>query len=109
MFTISVGGEHNMIKNLPQKLKELRLLNNLSQKEVAKKLNVSPSIISGYETGERTPSTDNLLSLSYLYKCSTDYLLGKTSDAPVVMLDTTGLTPEQIHVLQSLIKEMKRE
>lgn len=96
-----------MIKNLPVRLKELRMSQNLSQADVAKKLEISPSIISGYETGERTPSTENLLALSYLYKCSTDYLLGKSSDKPSVVLDTDGLTSEQVEVLQDLIKVMK--
>lgn len=98
-----------MIKDLSTKLKELRMSQNLSQADVAKKLEISPSIVSGYETGERTPSTENLLALSYLYKCSTDYLLGKSNDKPAVTLDTDGLTTEQIHVLQSLIKVMKHK
>ena len=98
-----------MIKDLSTKLKELRMSQNLSQADVAKKLGISPSIISGYETGERTPSTENLLALSYLYKCSTDYLLGKSYDKPFVVLDTEGLTPEQIQALQTLIKTMKHE
>ena len=98
-----------MIKDLPMKLKELRTANNLSQKEVAHKLNVSPSIISGYETGERTPSLENLLALSYLYKCSTDYLLGKTTLSPKVALDTDGLSTEQIHALLTLIRTMRHE
>jgi len=104
---MSVGGEHNMIKELPQKLKQLRMSHNYSQKEVADKLGISPSVVSGYETGERTPSTEVLLSLSYLYKCSTDYLLGKSNEKPVVILDTDGLNQEQIQVLQSLIEVMK--
>lgn len=98
-----------MIKDLSTKLKELRMTQNLSQADVAKKLEISPSIISGYETGERTPSTENLLALSYLYKCSTDYLLGKSNDKPFIVLDTEGLTPEQIQALQTLIKTMKHE
>lgn len=98
-----------MIKDLSNKLKQLRILNNLSQKEVASKLKISPSIVSGYETGERTPSTENLLALSYLYRCSTDYLLGKTKDTPSVTLDTDGLNTAQIQVLQDLIKVMKHE
>ncbi len=98
-----------MIKDLSIKLKELRLLNNLSQSDVAKLLKISPSIVSGYETGERTPSTENLLALSYLYKCSTDYLLGKNCTKPTVILDTDGLTPEQIEALQRLIKVMKHD
>lgn len=98
-----------MIKDLSTKLKKLRMSQNLSQADVARKLEISPSIVSGYETGERTPSTENLLALSYLYKCSTDYLLGKSNDKPTVVLDTDGLTTEQIQVLQSLIKVMKHE
>lgn len=98
-----------MIKDLSTKLKELRMSQNLSQADVAKKLEISPSIVSGYETGERTPSTENLLALSYLYKCSTDYLLGKSNDKPLVVLDTEGLTHEQIQALQTLIKTMKHE
>lgn len=98
-----------MIKDLSTKLKELRMSQNLSQADVAKKLEISPSIVSGYETGERTPSTENLLALSYLYKCSTDYLLGKSNDKPTVTLDTNGLTTEQIQALQTLIQTMKHE
>ena len=96
-----------MIKDLPLKLRQLRKSNNLSQKEVADKLNISPSVVSGYETGERTPSTENLLALSYLYKCSTDYLLGKSKEVPPVILDTDGLTAEQIKALQYLIQILK--
>lgn len=96
-----------MIKELPVKLKQLRLSYNYSQQQVADLINVSPSVVSGYETGERTPSTEVLLKLSNLYKCSTDYLLGKSNQLPVVILDTDGLNQEQIQVLQSLIKVMK--
>ena len=98
-----------MIKDLPKKLKELRNLNRLSQKDVATKLGISPSIVSGYETGERTPSTENLLALSYLYKCSTDYLLGKNSELPSARIDTDGLSNEQIIALQVFIDSMKQK
>lgn len=97
-----------MIKGLPEKLKELRWQANLSQRDVAKRLGVSPSIISGYETGERTPSTENLLALSFLYKCSTDYLLGKDDAPPHVFLDTNGLTTRQIQLLSDLIGTMRK-
>ena len=49
-----------MIKGLSGKLKELRKMNNLSQKEVATKLGVSLSIVFGYETGERTPGAEKI-------------------------------------------------
>ena len=90
-------------------MKELRIKHGLSQKQVADKLNLSPSIISGYETGERTPSVENILALSYLYKCSTDYLLGKQTDNPYTNLDTKGLTDIQIIAIQNLIDTIKHE
>ena len=96
-----------MIKGLPEKLQTLRLKYGYSQKQVAEKLEISPSIVSGYETGERTPSTDVLLSLSQIYHCSTDYLLGKESSNPPIMLDVEGLTDEQIQALQNLIYTIK--
>lgn len=96
-----------MIKDLPDKLKLLRLKFNLSQKEVANKLNVSPSIISGYETGERTPSTENILALARLYHCTTDYLLGNNTQNTSILIDTSGLSDEQIHALLALIETIK--
>lgn len=97
-----------MIRGLPDRLKELRQLNHFSQKEVAAKLNISPSIVSGYETGERTPSVENLLAISYLYNCSTDYLLGKSKETPFITLDVNGLTAEQVGALNLFIETIKR-
>ena len=96
-----------MIKDLPEKLKSLRIKYGYSQKQVADKLQVSPSIVSGYETGERTPSTEVLLSLSYLFNCSTDYLLGKQTPNPKFLLDMEGLTDKQINAITALIKSIK--
>lgn len=96
-----------MIRDLPEKLKLLRSKYGLSQKQVADKLGVSPSIVSGYETGERTPSTEILLSISYLYNCSIDYLLGKQTTEPQIILNTDGLTENQIKAINALIESIK--
>ncbi len=95
-----------MIKDLPQKLKLLRIRYGYSQKQVAIKIGVSPSIVSGYETGERTPSTEVLLALSYLYNTSTDFLLGKTL-AQNTVVDLEGLTEGQKKAIINLIASMK--
>lgn len=96
-----------MIIGLPEKLRDLRSKIGLSQRAVAKHLDVSPSIISSYETGERTPSTENLLALSYLYHCSTDYLLGKDTTWQKTILDADGLDPRQVQLLAELIETMR--
>ena len=97
-----------MIQGLPEKLKDLRNQYNLSQRSVALHLGVSPSIISGYETGERTPSTENLLALSYLYHCSTDYLLGKESSKQTSLLNLDGLDTKQVQLLSELVETMRK-
>lgn len=96
-----------MIRDLPQKLKALRIKYGYSQKRVAEKVKVSPSLVSGYETGERTPSTEVLLSLSYLYNTSTDYLLGKEAVFPDDALDISGLTDKQIAALARLVDSIR--
>lgn len=96
-----------MVNGLPEKLKNLRKQYGLSQKEIAKRLNVSPSIVSGYETGERTPSLDVLISLSYLFNCSTDYLLGRDSNTPKRVIDASALTDRQIQAINELIKSIE--
>ena len=95
-----------MIKGLPEKLKSLRKQYGLSQREAASRLGISTSVISAYENGERTPSTENLLALSYLYKCSTDYLLGKESEPPKIILNTDKLSQMQLQILSDLIDTM---
>ena len=96
-----------MISGLPEKLKELRVKYGFSQRKVAKHLGVSPSIISGYETGERTPSAEMLLALSDLYRCTTDYLLGRESVKPSTVLDVGGLSADQIFALSELIRTIR--
>ena len=98
-----------MIKNLPEKLKKLRMKYGFSQKQVAEKLGVSPSVVSGYETGERTPSTEILLALSYLYSCSTDYLLGKQNAEPQMIIKTDGLSDDQIQAINHLISAISKK
>ena len=96
-----------MIKGLPERLRQKRIESGISQREAAKRLEVSPSIISGYETGERTPSTENLLALSYLYHCSTDYLLGREASAGSHEIRVDGLSQKQLRLVRELIDALR--
>lgn len=96
-----------MINGLPEKLRTLRSTLGLSQREVAHRLTLSPSIISSYETGERTPSVEVLVGLATLYQCSTDYLLGRDMRLPKTVLDLDGLSDKQIQVLYELANELR--
>ena len=96
-----------MIHGLPERLKDLRQKRGITQNDVAKCLCVSPSIVSSYETGERTPSVEILMSLATFYRCSTDYLLGIERSSNGIFLDLEGLSPKQVHLLSDLILEFR--
>ena len=98
-----------MVKGLPERLRYMREKLSFSQRDVAKQLAVSPSLISGYETGERTPSVEVLLQLSYLYKCSVDYLLGKRREEHILVIPADRLTQSQINILRNLIDEFQEK
>ena len=58
-------------------LKKLRIRNNLSQIELADKLNVKQYVISSWEIGRSEPSINQIVELSNIFKVPTDYLLDK--------------------------------
>lgn len=61
---------------LAKKIRELRKKNNMTQLQLAKKLNVSPSTIGMYEQGRREPDTIMLSKLCNELNTSINYLLG---------------------------------
>lgn len=60
------------------RLKELRLLNGLTQKQIAEKLNVRQNTYSQYENGNREIPLQSLIALSEVYDTSIDYIVGIT-------------------------------
>lgn len=58
----------------------LREENNINKTELAKVLNMSRSMITMYESGERMPSIEVLLKISDYYSVSIDWLLGRTEN-----------------------------
>ncbi len=55
---------------------ELRYEHNLSQKELSEILGVSSGAIAMWETNQRYPSTQNVITMSTYFNVTTDYLLG---------------------------------
>lgn len=74
-----------------QRLKELRLQANLTQKDIADQLNITQPTYQGWESGKRNPSGKTLEKLSLLFNVSIDYLLGK--DKTTDSISTVNLIP----------------
>ncbi len=60
------------------RLKSLRENKGLSQRDLAKVIQVSPSTVAMYELDQRSPDNDTIIKLSDFFNISADYLLGRT-------------------------------
>jgi transcriptional regulator with XRE-family HTH domain len=61
--------------NVGQKIKELRIENDLTQEELAIKVNVCRQAVSRWETGKSIPDYDQMVSLSKVFNLTIDELL----------------------------------
>lgn len=86
--------------NIGEKLRQLRLENNLTQAQVASRLGVAISAVSAYESDTRNPSYESLIKLAYLYHVSTDYLLGINNSSA---LNISDLSPEEKTIIRELV------
>lgn len=88
------------------RLKRLRLDHNMTQPALAKKLQVTKSVISAYETGIRMPSYETLLMISKVFSVSTDYLLGNDVGKSN-SIDVSGLTDKEIEAVRTIVNSLK--
>jgi len=66
--------------SLSENLQNLRKIKNMSQEELAEKLNVSRQAVSKWESGNGYPETEKIISLCEIFDCSMDQLVkGKIS------------------------------
>ena len=67
------------------RIKDLRIENGLTQKELAKILHSSDKNIWAYENGVASPPIDILIAYADYFDVSTDYLLGRTDELGAVI------------------------
>lgn len=62
-----------------ERLKFMRTLRGLTQRNLAGAVHIDRRAISHYETGKREPDLDRLIQLADVLQCSADFLLGRAS------------------------------
>lgn len=105
-----------------RRLKEFRENSNLTQKELAKKLNLTQSTIAYYENGKKMPTLENAKAIAEFFNTSLDYLLGVsnyedretnkkseqvTSTANELSKEIGNLSPESQEEIKKLIELYK--
>lgn len=70
-----------------EKIKVLRKNNNLTQKELAEKLNVSGQAISNWERQKGYPDIANIIRISEIFNFSLDELIKEDGDLKKILLE----------------------
>jgi len=88
------------------RLKELREAKHLSQTDVAERLDVTRSTVSGYECNTITPSVEQLVKLAVLYNTSLDYMMGMENRHHLYLDD---LSESQQRTILDMVDRLKQE
>ncbi len=86
------------------RIKYLREKNNLTQSELARKLNVTRSSVNAWEMGVSVPSTALIVDVAKLFHVSSDYLLGIKESST---LDISLLSDKETMIVYELVQYFK--
>ncbi len=95
--------------NLPRRLSEVRSLANLSQADLAKQVGVSPSLISHWEKGSRSPSETQLLELARQLGVALDYLLNSEVRPHFQFRAKASRHPEQTPAIERALLDASQQ
>lgn len=88
-----------------EKLLTLRKANDMTQEQLAEKLDVSRQSVSKWESGQATPDLEKIVALSTVFNVTTDYLL-KSSEIDDLSVKTEMLEKQQ---QMMLLREQKKQ
>ena len=98
--------------NIGERIMALRKEKNISQSELAKRLNVSRQAVSKWEQGVSSPDTERLIQLAEILGTEVEYLATGTHPEPgsVVLniVETVERVEEKI-VVKEVIRHVKRK
>lgn len=89
-----------------QRLRQLRRDKHWTQAQVAKKIGVTASMVSSYETDIRLPSYDVMIRIADIFGVTVDYLLCREDTR---FLDISQLSSEEAAVVCSLVELLKNK
>lgn len=92
--------------NFGDRLKSLRTAAGMTQTDLARRLQITKSVVSYYERQERSPSPEVLIQLANIFHVTTDYLLGIEYKK---LLDVSDLCEEDMRFLLITIETLRKK
>lgn len=91
---------YNVDMEFSIRLKELRESRGLSQAQLAQEIGVGISTVGMWESTNRVPNAKTLEKLLSFFRCSLDYLLGRTDDFGAAVTGDQTLSWDEREVLE---------
>ena len=85
----------------PERLKERRKVQKLTQEDLANKLGVARTTVVGWERGDRTPETDMLPKITKTLHCTSDYLLGLSDNPMLTEYENKAVSLDEIKLFRN--------
>lgn len=89
-----------------QRLKQLRKDKHLTQAQLARRIGVTASMVSSYETDIRLPSYEVLVRIADVFGVTVDYLLCRQEKR---FVDISELDDEQAALVCGLVEMLKKK
>lgn len=91
---------------MKNRLKELRMENNLTLRELGKQLRMKNSTLSQYEMERREPKIEIWKKIADFFHVPTEYLMGLTNDRVTVTINDLNLAEQEAYVrIITMLKE----
>ncbi|QEK12756.1 helix-turn-helix transcriptional regulator [Crassaminicella thermophila] len=104
-----------MKKQFGDRLKELRIENNMTQEELAKKFNTGKASISHYESNRRMPDASTIEKFADFFNVSVDYILGRTNNKEIISHENSNtnnvqtLTKRDEKEIEKIIEQTRKQ
>ena len=97
-----------MIIRIGERIQELRIRNNMTQSDLARKMRVTRSSVNAWEMGVSIPSTEKIIDLSFFFNVSIDYLVGKDDSFVINISNLDGNEKNCVIQLVNVLKSKQK-
>lgn len=94
------------MNKLCERIRQLRERNNISQSELARKLDTTRATVSSWEMGVNSPNAHFLIELSKFFGVSSDYLLGLDDSESI---NISSLSQDEKKIMIMLVEHFDKK
>lgn len=101
-------GDQMLQKRIGMRIREVRELSGMTQKDLADRIHVSRSSVESWECGQTYPSIDNCVALSETFHLSTDYFFAARPCKKVILDQFSERETQMIYEILAFFDEKKK-